>query len=207
MPQFRRPRAAGAKVPWALSILRPDLPAPAWTATASPCSSPMASWISTPRPPIPTACRPSCSRRCWTASRPRAGSMRWRREQDGAACRLQPGHRGQGFRRPLRQPDGIPSVDGQHHRQADHRPWPRHRGQASPATQTGRPRSTAPARRCRRLQQALGAAVKAIVDWALTFPLPATQQPPTTASPGKPAEQLLHDATRGSSGCATYPAQ
>jgi cholesterol transport system auxiliary component len=48
------------------------------------------------------------------------------------------------------------------------------------------------------LQQALGAAVKAIVDWALSFPMPVSQVAPSTASPGKPAEQLLHDATRGS---------
>jgi cholesterol transport system auxiliary component len=47
------------------------------------------------------------------------------------------------------------------------------------------------------LQQALGAAVKAIVDWALAAPMPAMSQPATTASPGKPAEQLLHDSTRG----------
>jgi cholesterol transport system auxiliary component len=48
------------------------------------------------------------------------------------------------------------------------------------------------------LQQALGMAVRAIVDWALTAPMPPAQQGVTTASPGKPAEQLLHDATRGS---------
>jgi cholesterol transport system auxiliary component len=47
------------------------------------------------------------------------------------------------------------------------------------------------------LQQALGMAVRAIVDWALTAPMPAVQQPVATASPGKPAEQLLHDTTRG----------
>jgi len=48
------------------------------------------------------------------------------------------------------------------------------------------------------LQQALGAAVTQIVNWALAAPMPAMQQPATTASPAKPAEQLLHDATRGS---------
>ena len=48
------------------------------------------------------------------------------------------------------------------------------------------------------LQQALGAAVTQIVNWALAAPMPPTQQPATTASPAKPAEQLLHDATRGS---------
>jgi cholesterol transport system auxiliary component len=48
------------------------------------------------------------------------------------------------------------------------------------------------------LQQALGTAVGEIVNWALTLPAPATQPPASTASPGKPAEQLLHDATRGS---------
>jgi cholesterol transport system auxiliary component len=48
------------------------------------------------------------------------------------------------------------------------------------------------------LQQGLGAAVTQIVVWALTAPMPTTQQPASTASPAKPAEQLLHDATRGS---------
>lgn len=47
------------------------------------------------------------------------------------------------------------------------------------------------------LQQALGTAVTEIVNWALTLPMPAAQQPLSTASPGKPAEQLLHDITRG----------
>ena len=47
------------------------------------------------------------------------------------------------------------------------------------------------------LQQALGASVTEIVNWALTLPMPATQQPASTASPAKPAEQLLHDVTRG----------
>lgn len=47
------------------------------------------------------------------------------------------------------------------------------------------------------LDQALGAAVTQIVNWALAAPPPAAQLPAT--SPGSPAEQLLHDATRGSS--------
>jgi cholesterol transport system auxiliary component len=44
------------------------------------------------------------------------------------------------------------------------------------------------------LSQALGAAVTAIVNWTLTMPAPAQATEP---SPGKPAEQLLHDATQG----------
>jgi hypothetical protein len=47
------------------------------------------------------------------------------------------------------------------------------------------------------LQQGLGVAVTEIVNWALTAPMPATPLP-ATASPGKPAEQLLRDTTRGS---------
>ncbi len=47
------------------------------------------------------------------------------------------------------------------------------------------------------LQQALGAAVTQIVNWTLAAPLPVTQQPASTASSGKPAEELLHDVTRG----------
>jgi len=56
------------------------------------------------------------------------------------------------------------------------------------------------------LQQALGAAVTQIVNWALTAPFPVTQQPGSTASPGKPAEQLLHDATRGTTRPGEKPA-
>jgi cholesterol transport system auxiliary component len=48
------------------------------------------------------------------------------------------------------------------------------------------------------LQQALGTAVTQIANWALAAPMPVTQLPVTTMSPGKPAEQLLHDVTRGS---------
>lgn len=56
------------------------------------------------------------------------------------------------------------------------------------------------------LQQALGTAVKQVVDWTLTTapPTPPTASPETassqTASPGKPAAQLLHDVTRGKRG-------
>jgi cholesterol transport system auxiliary component len=64
--------------------------------------------------------------------------------------------------------------------------------------QTGSASVNSAAATAQALQQALGAAVKAIVDWALTFPMPVSQTAPSTASPGKPAEQLLHDATRGS---------
>jgi cholesterol transport system auxiliary component len=56
------------------------------------------------------------------------------------------------------------------------------------------------------LQQALGAAVTQIVNWTLTAPFPGTQQPVSTASPGKPAEELLHDATRGTSRMGEKPA-
>jgi cholesterol transport system auxiliary component len=46
------------------------------------------------------------------------------------------------------------------------------------------------------LQQALTAAVNEIVNWTLAAPMPTTQQPVSTASPGKPAEELLHETTR-----------
>ena len=65
-------------------------------------------------------------------------------------------------------------------------------------TQTGTASLNNAAAAAQALQQALGTAVTAIVNWALTAPMPATRQPATTASPGKPAEQLLHDVTRGS---------
>jgi len=65
-------------------------------------------------------------------------------------------------------------------------------------TQTGAASANSAGAAVQALQQALGAAVKAIVDWALAFPMPVSQGPAAAASPGKPAEQLLHDATRGS---------
>jgi cholesterol transport system auxiliary component len=50
------------------------------------------------------------------------------------------------------------------------------------------------------LQQALGAAVTQIVNWTLMAPYPVTaQQPVAGASQGRPAEELLHDVTRGTS--------
>jgi cholesterol transport system auxiliary component len=55
------------------------------------------------------------------------------------------------------------------------------------------------------LQQALGTCVTQIVNWALTAPMPATQQPAANASPGKPAEQLLHDVTRGTERAGEKP--
>ena len=44
------------------------------------------------------------------------------------------------------------------------------------------------------LQQALAAAVNEIVNWTLAAPVPA--QAGASASPGKPAEELLHETTR-----------
>ncbi|HEX4273203.1 MAG TPA: ABC-type transport auxiliary lipoprotein family protein [Rhizomicrobium sp.] len=64
-------------------------------------------------------------------------------------------------------------------------------------TQTGTATANSVGASVQALQQALAAAVKAIVDWALSFPMPVSQVA-APASPGKPAEQLLHDATRGS---------
>ncbi|HEX4270288.1 MAG TPA: ABC-type transport auxiliary lipoprotein family protein [Rhizomicrobium sp.] len=61
--------------------------------------------------------------------------------------------------------------------------------------QTGNALSNSAGATTQALQQALSAAVTQIVAWTLTAPAPTTQQP-ATASPGKPAEELLHDTTR-----------
>ena len=47
------------------------------------------------------------------------------------------------------------------------------------------------------LQQALAAAVSQIVNWTLAAPQPTIEQPSSAASPAKPAEELLHETTRG----------
>ena len=64
-------------------------------------------------------------------------------------------------------------------------------------TQTGTASANSAGAATQALQQALGAAVIQIVNWTLAAPFPVNQQPASTASPGKPAEELLHDATRG----------
>jgi len=56
------------------------------------------------------------------------------------------------------------------------------------------------------LQQGLTAAVNEIVNWALMAPMPAAQQPVSTASPSKPAEELLHETTRGATRARNAPA-
>jgi cholesterol transport system auxiliary component len=66
------------------------------------------------------------------------------------------------------------------------------------ATQTGTASVNSAGAASQALQLALAGAVTQIVTWVLAAPPPKTQQPPETASPGKPAEQLLHDTTRGS---------
>ena len=60
--------------------------------------------------------------------------------------------------------------------------------------QTGTASANSAGAATQALQQALGAAVTQIVNWTLNAPPPVTGQP---ASPGKPAEELLHDVTRG----------
>lgn len=74
------------------------------------------------------------------------------------------------------------------------------------ATQTGTASANSAAAVTQALQQALGAAVTAIVNWTLTAPAPTTQLPAQTASPGKPAEQLLPDTSRGSTHLRENPA-
>jgi cholesterol transport system auxiliary component len=73
-------------------------------------------------------------------------------------------------------------------------------------TQTGTDSANSAGATTQALQQALGAAVTQIVNWTLTAPFPVTQQPASTASPGKPAEELLHDATRGATRAGEKPA-
>ncbi|HKQ44961.1 MAG TPA: ABC-type transport auxiliary lipoprotein family protein [Rhizomicrobium sp.] len=65
-------------------------------------------------------------------------------------------------------------------------------------TQTGTAAANSAAAAAQALQQALGKAVSQIVAWALTAPMPVTQQPASTGVSTRPAEQLLHDVTRSS---------
>jgi cholesterol transport system auxiliary component len=66
-----------------------------------------------------------------------------------------------------------------------------------PVVQTGTASANSAGATVQALGQALEAVVTQIVNWALAMPKPVTQQPLTTASPAKPAEQLLKDSVRG----------
>jgi hypothetical protein len=61
-------------------------------------------------------------------------------------------------------------------------------------SQTSNASANSPGAVAQALRQGLGTAVIQIVNWALAAPMPTMQQPATAS----PAEQLLHDATRGS---------
>jgi cholesterol transport system auxiliary component len=73
-------------------------------------------------------------------------------------------------------------------------------------TQTGTASANSAGAAVAALQQALGAAVTQIVNWTLAAPYPVTHQSASTSSPGKPAEELLHDTTRGTSRPGERPA-
>jgi cholesterol transport system auxiliary component len=60
--------------------------------------------------------------------------------------------------------------------------------------QTGTASANSAAAVVQALQQALTAAVNAVVNWTLTAPVPP--QAGAAASPAKPAEELLHETTR-----------
>ena len=65
-------------------------------------------------------------------------------------------------------------------------------------TQTGNAGANSTAAAVQALQQALGTVTRQVVDWTLTTApaVAAGASTETTASPGKPAEQLLHDLSR-----------
>ena len=142
------PPASGEKVGWALSILRPDVAGGLDTdriALIQPdgthgflCQGDLS------RPPAAHCAAGAAGR----LSRPRAASTRWRPNRRrcmpttiwSPRSRISP---------PITPGRRHPQVTVSHHRQADHRPWPRHCLELSDS-QTAPPRPTARARRPRR---------------------------------------------------------
>lgn len=72
-------------------------------------------------------------------------------------------------------------------------------------TQTGTASANSAGAAAQALQQALGMAVNQIVNWTLTAPVPSAQQPASTTSVAKPAEELPHDTSRGTDRAGTKP--
>ncbi|HEY2009142.1 MAG TPA: ABC-type transport auxiliary lipoprotein family protein [Rhizomicrobium sp.] len=192
-PKFPPAPASGEKVQWALSILRPDSAAGLDTDRIA-LTQPDGSMDYYAKATYPDRL-PTIVQHALLDGFEMSGRIdRVAREEDALHADYNLAVEIKDFTAHYSQPDGIPGVTVSitvkltttHGRDIV--------GSFS-TTQTGTASANSAGAATQALQQALGAAIPPIVNWALTAPFPVTQQPGSTASPGKPAEQLLHDVT------------
>ncbi|MBW8707737.1 MAG: membrane integrity-associated transporter subunit PqiC [Alphaproteobacteria bacterium] len=203
-PQFPAAPAAGAKVPWALAILRPDLPS-GLDSDRIALFQPDGTMDYYAKATYPDRLPPIVQHALLDGFEASGRIDAVAPEEAALHADYNLAIEVKDFAAHYNQPDGVPGVTVSITAKLTTAHGRAIVGSFS-TVQTGAASVNSTGAAVQALQQALGAAVKAIVDWALTFPMPVTQQPVSTASPGKPAEQLLHDATRGSRRLRDAPA-
>ena len=203
-PKFPAAPAAGEKVSWALAILRPDSPGGFDTDRIA-LTQPDGTMDYYAKATYPDRL-PNIVQHALLDGFEASGRIdKVAREEDALHADYNLAVEIKDFAAHYSQPDGVPGVTvaitvkltTSHGRDIV--------GSFS-TTQAGNASINSAGAAVQALQQALAAAVTQIVNWTLTAPVPVTQQPTSTASPAKPAEELLHDVTRGTNRAGAKPA-
>ena len=202
-PKFPGPSAGGEKVKWALAILRPE-PAPGLDTDRIALTQPDGRMDYYANATYPDRLQNIVQQALLDGFESSGRIDAVAREQDALDADYNLAVELKDFAAHYSQQDGVPGVTASitvklttaHGRDIV--------GSFS-TTQTGTASANSAGAAVGALQQALGAAVTQIVNWTLTAPTPVRQQPIAAASPGKPAEELLHDATRGTTRAREIP--
>ena len=203
-PKFPGASAGGEKVKWALTILRPEV-APGLNTDRIALTQPDGRMDYFANATYPDRLSNIVQQALLDGFESSGRIDAVAREQDALSADYNLAIEVKDFAAHYGQPDGIPGVSvgitvkltTAHGRDIV--------GSFS-TTQTGTASANSAGAAVGALQQALDAAVTQIVNWTLMAPYPAARPPVANASPGKPAEELLHDATRGTSRPGERPA-
>jgi cholesterol transport system auxiliary component len=193
-PPFTPAAAGGAKVPWALSILRPDMDAGLDSERIA-LFQPDGSMDFYARATYPDRLSPIVQHAILNGFEASGRIDAVAPEEAALHADYNLDTEVKDFSAHYSQPDGIPSITVSITAKMTTAHGRVIVGSFS-SVQTRSASVNSAAATVQALQQALGAAVKAIVDWALTFPMPVTQSAPQAASPVQPAEQLLRETGR-----------
>jgi cholesterol transport system auxiliary component len=195
-PKFPAPAAGGAKVNWALAILRPTA-APGLDSERIALTQPDGSMDFYAKATYPDRLPPLVQQALLNGFEASGRIDAVAREQDALHADYNLVVEIKDFAAHYAVADGIPGITVALTAKLATAHGRAIMGNFS-VTKQGNAAINSAAAAAQALEQALQAAVTEIVAWTLSFPAPVTQHPAATASPGKPAEQLLHETTRGS---------
>jgi ABC-type uncharacterized transport system auxiliary subunit len=194
-PNFPPAPAGGAKVNWALAVLRPDLPG-ALNSDRIALDQPDGTMDYFAKATYPDQLAAIIQHAMVEGFEASGRIEKVAREEDALHADYDLVLEVSDFEAKYSQPDGIPAA-----KVTIVAKLATAHGRDIVGTFTSSPGGTASANSAaaatQALQQALGTAITQIVNWALAFPPPSSQQM-QTVSPGKPAEELLHQTRRGS---------